>query len=912
MRATDPARRVRFGAFEADLRSGELHKHGIRIRLQDQPFQILLILLESPGELVTREDLQKRLWPADTFVDFETGLNTAVKRLRDALSDTAEKPRFIETLPRKGYRFIATTEGPSQSFPEPERLIGRRLGRYRIVERIGEGGMGVVYRARDEHLGRDVAVKILPEGTLADEAARKRFRKEAEALSKLNHPNIQTVFDFDCQDGVDFLVGEYIAGITLSDKLAAGALGEKEIGRLGTQLAEGLAAAHEQGVVHRDLKPGNLRVTPDGWLKILDFGLAKLLPTAGDENRTESLSETRVVSGTPPYMAPEQLRAEAVDARTDIHALGAVLYEMATGQRPFRGDVAPRLVEAILHRPPVSPRTLNARISPDLERIILKCLEKQPKNRYQSAKEAGVDLRRLGPPDSGPTVRPEPRVRPGWQVAAAVAGSAVLLLAALVGTNMAGLRDRMFRPAHSEFRAVAVLPLKELTGDAQQEYLADGMTDDLITHLAGIRSLRVPSRKSAMRYKGEKRSLAEIARELRVGAVVTGTVARFGGRIRMQLQLIDAASGRRRWANIYERDLTEVLFLQKEAARAVAEEAGVELSSEEIARFARAVPVNREAQLLYWKGRFHWHKGTPATPEEYETARSFFEKAIEEDSTHASAYLALASYYYMAADLGLLPGGEAYARREKAALTARALDPSSAQLASAVPSLFYEWNWPEAEREFQRAVELNPNSADLHREYSVYLRRMGRPDEAIAEAKKACEIDPLVDDFTVSLGWAYYYARRFAPAIQQFQKVLAGDKQSLAARFGLAKAFEKNDMQKEAITQWEEILAESNAEELAATVRRTYDRSGYEAAMKELWQVQLQYFRKESQEKYVSPIKFATLHALLNEKDAAFSWLEKAFAEESSRLSDLKSDADFDNLHADPRFAELVRRIGLP
>jgi hypothetical protein len=400
-------------------------------------------------------------------------------------------------------------------------LIGQTLGHYRILEEIGAGGMGVVYRARDQRLDRDVALKVLPPGLLADENARKRFRNEALALSQLNHPHIATVYDFDSQDGSDFLVMEYMPGGSLAGRLAAGSLSEKEVAVLGGQIASALEEAHEKNIVHRDLKPGNVALTPKGQAKVLDFGLARVLPQGGEFAATASLADSHAAAGTYPYMSPEQLRGEAVDPRTDIYALGVVLYEMVTGQRPFREDSAPRLTDAILHQQPAAPRALNSRLSPELERIILKCLEKDAENRYQSAKEVGVDLRRFTMGSSTAAVAPVAAPsRRRWMVWAA--GGAVVLAAALMALNVGGLRSRLVGGgAAGRIESIAVLPLENLSGDPEQEYMADGLTEALIADLAQISALRVISRTSVMQYKGARKPLPEIARELNVDGVTS-------------------------------------------------------------------------------------------------------------------------------------------------------------------------------------------------------------------------------------------------------------------------------------------------------------------------------------------------------------------------------------------------------
>src|SRR5438105_3482824 len=416
-------------------------------------------------------------------------------------------------------------------------MIGTTLGHYTLLEEIGAGGMGRVYRAMDERLEREVAIKILPAGALADPEARKRFRKEALALSKLNHPNIATVHDFDRQDETDFLVMEHIEGLTLAEKLAHGPLAEKEVLRLGLQLAEGLAAAHAQGVLHRDLKPANVRVTPEGRLKILDFGLAKLLPQESHTATTASESKL-VAAGTLPYMSPEQVLGEKLDGRSDIYSAGDVLYEMATGRRPFEDEQPSRLIDEILHQAPVAPRAVQSRVSPQLESVILKCLEKDAENRYQSAGELAVDLRRLASAGAASTAavaaRRPVRARASW-IAAIVA----LLIAVVVMRYVQRIRRESSEAA--SIRSLAVLPFENLSGDPAQEYFADGITDELTSRLARTGELRVISRTSAMQYKGARKPLPEIARELGVEGIVEGTVMRAGDQVRITTELARAA-----------------------------------------------------------------------------------------------------------------------------------------------------------------------------------------------------------------------------------------------------------------------------------------------------------------------------------------------------------------------------------
>src|SRR5208337_4001349 len=476
-------------------------------------------------------------------------------------------------------------------------MIGQTFGHYRILERIGAGGMGEVYRARDERLGRDVAVKVLPPSLVPDEFVRKRLRKEAQALSKLNHPNIETLFELDSKDGAEFLVVEYVPGVTLSDRLAQGPLLEREIARLGVQLANGLAAAHSQGVVHCDLKPSNLRITPDGRLKILDFGIAKSLRVTRESSKydvtTESTTGGQAMAGTLPYMAPEQLRSEPADARSDLYSAGAVLYEMATGQRAFRDEVAPRLTDAILHQTAVPPRAVNARISPELERIILKCLQKEPEDRYQSAAELEVDLRQLATievPRSGTAVRRLPIWRRHRGVATALA---LVLSAILVGLSVWRWREQQAGGnGPGRIQSLAVLPLQNLSGDPQKDYIADGMTDLLIADLSQLSALRrVISRTTMMQYKGTRKPLPQIARELSVDVVIEGSVLSSDDRVRITAQLIQGATDKHLWGRSYERDTQDVLKLQGDVASAIADEIRIAVTPQERARLASAPPV---------------------------------------------------------------------------------------------------------------------------------------------------------------------------------------------------------------------------------------------------------------------------------------------------------------------------------
>ena len=792
-------------------------------------------------------------------------------------------------------------------------MIGQTLGHYRVVEKIGEGGMGVVYRAQDERLERDVALKILPAGVLTDETARKRFRKEALALAKLNHPNIGVIHDFDTQGGVDFLVMEYIPGGTLAERLGGGPPSEKETLALATQIAAALEEAHEKGIVHRDLKPGNVVVTPKGQAKVLDFGLAKLLRPVTAETPTETMSATAAVAGTLPYMSPEQLRGEPADARTDIYATGVILYELTTGRRPYSEQLASQLTDAILHQPPVPPRVVNPRTTPELERIILKCLEKDAENRYQSAKELTVDLRRLAAPTTATAVTAATPARTSLlRVALAGGIGALVLVGVLLGLNVGGLRERLLsRGGATQIESLAVLPLANMSGDPGQEYFADGMTEALISNLAQISALRVISRTSAMRYKGSQESLPEIARELHVDAVIEGSVFRSGNRVRITAQLIHGATDRHLWAKNYERDLRDVLALQDDVARAIAQEVRVQLTSQEQARLGSARPVNPTAHEAYLKGLYHCR-----TAADLEKGVEFFKQAIGADPKYWQAYAGLAGCYTWLGYFGILPPQPAYSRAKAAALKALEGDDglSEAHGALALVKLHHDWDWAGAEKEFRRALELKPNDADLHHSYAHYLLATGRGEESAAESRRASELDPVNPMLTSCVGWHRLYTRRYDEAVEYSRKALEIDRNHFWAHYHLGLAYEQKGMFEQAIAAFQKSASLGGSpcgggSTLGLTgLARAIAMSGNKAYAHKM----LSGLSELSRKNYVSPYEVAAIHTALGEKGEAFRALQKAYDERSSMIVHLRWDPRFDVLHSDPRFGELVRRIGLP
>jgi len=793
-----------------------------------------------------------------------------------------------------------TSEAPSH-----DPLIGQTLRHYKILEKIGAGGMGEVYRAQDEHLDRAVAIKVLPAGTLSDDSSRKRFRKEALALSKLNHPNIATVHDFDTQHGLDFLVMEYIPGITLSEKLPAGALPEKEVLRLGIQLSDGLAAAHEHGVVHRDLKPGNLRLTSDGRLKILDFGLAKLRQPLSETAATESSLQTHSISGTLPYMAPEQLAGEEVDARTDIHAAGFVLYEMATGQRPFAEMQSGQLIGALLRSEPLPPRALNSKVSAELERIIRKCVEKDPENRYQSAKELAIDLRRL---QTGVVSAVQPAARrTRWPFAKAIGlGLGVLATVAvlLVVLKVGNLRERLLGPSGvPQVNSLAVLPLENLSGNTEQDYVADGIQEALITDLAKLSGIkRVIARSSVMRFRKTEKTPREIAHELGVDALVTGAVMRSGDRIEVTAHLIEAQSENQLWADRYESQFRDILSLQNEVVVAITRAIRLQLTPQEQVHFRTSRPVNPESHEAYLKGMFYLYK---RTPEGFSKGLALLQQAIDKDPTNPLPYAGLAvGIAIIAHGSGSINPRTDFPRARAAALKAIELDDSSAEahLALATVKLYFDYDWTGAEKEFRRALEINPNLTDAHAHYGWYLLLFNRNKEAVAEEKKGQELDPLSAVYTAWVGWMYWYLGKREEAIEEARKALELDPNSPDGLYVLVGVYGDKGMFEQALAVDQKLAAVNP--DWKYSLAETYAKAGRKAeALKIVAELE-----REDYAKYA--LFIAVVQTVLGNREETFRALEAAYEYHHIFLPWKMQDDSFP-WKSDPRFQDMRRRIGL-
>ncbi len=679
-------------------------------------------------------------------------------------------------------------------------IAGTRLGSYEVVSPLGAGGMGEVYRARHLKLGRDAAIKVLPSDLASDAERRRRFEREARAASALNHPNIVTVHDIDEHDGNLYIAMELVQGRTLRELLAEAPFSLARLLALARQIAEGLAKAHLAEIVHRDLKPENLMVTEDGLVKILDFGLAKVAAksteSGSDVTTVEQATRAGVVLGTVPYMSPEQAAGRRVDFRSDQFSFGSILYEMATGRQAFKKDTMPQTLAAIIESEPEALGRLNPTLPASLVAIGERCLAKDPEKRFSSTRDLAAALAAV--PET-PAASPIRR-RVLWTAVGVVAGS---LAWALLPNASRLWHSLVPGPAGPAIQAIAVLPLQNLSGDPEQEYFSDGLTETLITNLAKVGDLSVIARSSVMPYKGTDKPLGEIARELGVDAVVEGSALLAGGRVRITAQLVDAATESHLWAETYERNVADVLRVQSEVARAIAAEIDIELTPTQEARLASVREVNPEVYEAYVRGMFHMSK---RTPEGWKKGLEYLHQAVEIDPAEPLAYAGLAEGYVT---LGH-GGGERldiFPRARAAAEQALKLDPDRAEAVGvlAYVALYHEWDWAKAERLFERALELNPSLAMTHYHYAWYLPLVDRLDEAIEEHKRARDLDPLRPGNTAWLGALYSYAGRYDDAIVEARKALELNPDFFPSYRVLSMAYSGKGMHDEAVAAAERM-----------------------------------------------------------------------------------------------------------
>jgi len=734
-------------------------------------------------------------------------------------------------------------------------MIGQTISHYHILEKLGEGGMGIVYKAEDLKLKRTVALKFLPADLTRDEEAKTRFVHEAQAASALQHPNICTIHDID--ETVDhqlFIVMDWYDGQTLKEKIAGGPLKTEEATSDTIQIAQGLQQAHEKGIVHRDIKPANIIITNDGVAKILDFGLAKLAGGA-------KLTRTGSTVGTAAYMSPEQARGLDVDLRTDIWSLGVVLFEMLTGKLPFRGEHEAAMLYSIVHEEPQPISSLLSDVPPDIKLSITNMLQKEPGERFQHMRELLSQLGAIKKKDEAESEKPLP--------------------------------------------SIAVLPFVNMSADPENEYFSDGLSEEIISALSKLESLHVTARTSAFRFRGKELDIREIGKQLNVSTVLEGSVRRAGNKLRVTAQLINVADGYHLWSERYDRELEDVFAIQDEISLAIVDKLKVRLLGADKARLAKRYTENFEVYDLYLKGRYELSR---LTEEGIKRSLDYFQQAIQKDPNFALAYVGMASVYNVHAIVGQFSSNETMPRAKSELLKALKLDESLAEAHAWLGEvhLQYEWDWSSAEREFKRAIELKPNSPEAHQFYADYLIVTGSMEQASIEIARARDLDPLSTIPNTILAYQLYVLRQFDQVIEHCRKMLKTEP-SFLLQLHLWRALRQQNRLSEALAECKKLFTLFISREVAEAMKCVDDESGYKGAVRAAAKKLVDL----STQRYISPYLIATLFAHAEDDNKTLQWLEKAHEERDMVLYSIGVDPDLDRVRSSPRFTALLKKIGL-